>query len=173
MNNSIRKHYEDVGVNNFYLYNGGSYVNPHIKDVQFCLRESIKKWNLPITSILDLACGSGEVSACFIPDNVTGIDPYTRESYFKRIGKHPMLYSFDDIINGAIIEHRYDLIICSYALHLIEESKLPNLCYALAQISNKMLIISPHKKPDIKHAWSIKGELYINRVRSRYYACND
>lgn len=172
MNNSIRQQYESLGVNNFYLSKGGSYINPHIKDVQICLRQSVKCWNLPTTSILDLACGSGEVSECFNPNDVTGVDPYTQVAYFNRIGKRPLPYSFDDIINGAIIDHRYDLIICSYALHLIEESKLPSLCYALAQISNKMLIVSPHKKPDIKHAWSIKGELYVNRVRSRYYVCN-
>jgi len=172
MNNSIRKSYEENGVKNFYLHSGNHYTNPHIKDVQLCLRESVNSWNLPTTSILDLACGSGEVSECFNPDNVTGIDPYTQEAYFKRIGKHPLSYSFDDIINGALIDHRYNLIICSYALHLIEESKLPSLCYALAQISNKMLIISPHKKPNIKYAWNIRGEIYVNRVRSRYYVRN-
>lgn len=172
MNNSIRKSYENNGVKNFYLQSGNSYTNPHIKDVQMCLRESVNTWNLPTSSILDLACGSGEVSECFGSTNVTGVDPYTQKAYFNRIGKYPLSYSFDDIINGVLLEHRYDIIICSYAMHLIEESKLPNLCYALAQISNKMLIVSPHKKPDIKQAWALSGELYVNRVRSRYYVLN-
>lgn len=66
---------------------------------------------------------------------------------------------------------KYDTIIYCFALHLLEESKLPIFLYKLTQISNQLLIISPHKKPIIKNEWGwlIQDETIIDKVRIRLY----
>ena len=166
---SIRESYINQGVTSFYKENGSNYSNPHEEAIKACLEVALNLHKPKLGSVLDLCCGSGEITTHIKAKLVTGIDPYTGESYFKRTGKLALPYSFDDIIKGAILDHRYDLIVCSFAMHLLEESKLPALCYALAQISNKMLIISPHKKPVISWGWKQYGEVYVNRVRARWY----
>jgi SAM-dependent methyltransferase len=166
---SIRESYINQGVIPYYKANGSNYSNPHEEAIKSCLDVTLSMWKPQLNSVLDLAAGSGEISSHIKAKSVTGIDPYTGESYFKRTGKRALPYSFDDIVKGAIADHKYDLIVCSFAMHLLEESKLPALCYALAQISSKMLIISPHKKPVISWGWKICGEVYVNRIRARWY----
>lgn len=166
---SIRESYIQKGVPSFYRECGSNYINPHETAIKSCLDVVLSMWKIKFDSVLDLACGSGEITSHINAKSITGIDPYCGQSYFKRTGKRVLPYSFDDIISGVIIDHRYDLIVCSFAMHLLEESKLPSLCYALAQNSSKMLIISPHKKPVISYGWKICGEVYVDRVRARWY----
>lgn len=168
---SIRSHYQSQGIVPFYQKHGGTYSNPHVKDIRKCINVVFSMWKPPMNKVLDLACGSGEITSHIKADNITGIDPYTQEAYFKSTGKTALPYSFEDIISGAIQDHSYDLIICSFAMHLLETSRLPALCYALAQVSKNLLILTPHKKPIISWAWNIQGELYLNRVRARWYIC--
>ncbi|MEK8019262.1 MAG: hypothetical protein VSS75_020515, partial [Candidatus Parabeggiatoa sp.] len=59
----------------------------------------------------------------------------------------------------------------SFALHLVQPSRLPTLLYQLSQIAPSLLVITPHKKPDIKPqwGWTLSQELLIERVRGRLY----
>ncbi len=168
---SIRDSYQTIGVVPFYQKHGSTYTNPHEQDICKCLDAVLNVWKPKIDNVLDLACGSGEITTHLKTSNVVGTDPYTQEAYFKRTGRMPLLYSFEDITKGALDGWNFDLIICSFAMHLLEPSRLPDLCYALTQISSKLLIISPHKKPVISWGWNIQGELYLNRVRARWYEC--
>ncbi len=167
--NSIRESYATLGVKTFYKDFGHSYSNPHEIAIHNCLDAALATWKLDLTNVLDLACGSGEVTSHLKATNIVGIDPYTHEAYYKRTGKNAFKYTFEEIAAGSISDHRYSLIICSFALHLVDLSRLPTLCLALAQISPNMLILTPNKKPIINHGWNKPQELYVDRVRARYY----
>lgn len=172
---SIRENYQTLGVQSYYSKLGSTYRNPHEAAVKAALNASIVKWHPSLFSVLDLACGSGEITAN-LPRaaNVIGIDPYTSDAYYFRTGNTALKYTFDEIANGRIIAHNYTLTVCSYAMHLVEPSKLHNLLVALAQITDNMLILSPNKKPIITpgHGFDLIGELYLERVRARYFKSN-
>lgn len=168
---SIRDAYQSQGVVPFYQNHGAEYSNPHEQDIHKCLDLVLENWKPKIDNVLDLACGSGEITTHLKDSNVVGTDPYTQDAYFKRTGRMPLLYSFEDISKGALEGWNFDLIICSFAMHLLDPSRLPNLCYALSRLSSKMIVISPHKKPVISWNWKLKGEWYVNRVRARCYEC--
>ena len=70
--------------------------------------------------------------------------------------------------NGKL-EEKFDVIFCSFALHLAEDSLLPNILYNLSQISNNLVILTPHKKPDIKLYYELDLELYHEKIRLRKY----
>ena len=167
---SIRTAYATQGVIPFYKSHGNTYRNPHEPTVHECLDMVIQKHTPCLDKVLDLACGSGEIT-CHLPttSNVVGIDPYTQDAYEFRIGKKPLSYSFEEIGRGAIRDHRYDLIICSFALHLVAYSYLPSICYELALISPRLLILTPHKRPILRWGWTLIDEFLHNRVRARYY----
>jgi ubiquinone/menaquinone biosynthesis C-methylase UbiE len=94
------------------------------------IKSVINLWNLDVSNILDLACGSGEVTLALLSHgikNIEGIDPYTYQSFEKRTKMLCKPLSFEDIVNGKLEGMRYSLIICSYALHLASEEILPVL----------------------------------------------
>ena len=78
---------------------------------------------------------------------------------------------FDDICAGALEGRRYSLIACSFALHLADLSKLPVLAHQLARVGEKLLILTPHKRPALKPAWGwqLRSETMLERVRARLY----
>ena len=78
--------------------------------------------------------------------------------------------SFKDIIlNG--LENEYDTIICSFALHLCEESMLPTLLYQLSLKSKKLLILTPHKRPNCNNifGWKETSKKKIKKVNMILY----
>lgn len=166
---SIRESYATLGVKTFYEKHGQNYSNPHESSIHKCLDAALAIWKPNLSNVLDLACGSGEITSYLKATNIVGIDPYTHEAYYKRTGKNVFKYTFEDIATGAISDHRYSLIVCSFALHLVDQSRLPTLCLAIGQLSPNLLILTPNKKPIISHGWDTPQELYIDRVRARYY----
>ena len=161
---AIRNMYSELGVDEFYREYGNEYKNPHA--------DIIKKLLFDVDagdSILDLCCGSGEVTRCFPEKDVTGCDPYTHELYKKLTGREVLTYSFKDIALGALSEYRFDTVICSFALHLCEGSLLNQVLFQLAVISNKLIILTPHKRPVIRSYWRLEREVIIDRVRLREY----
>lgn len=66
---------------------------------------------------------------------------------------------------------RYSLIVCSYALHLCKESLLPSVCYCLSMVGDNLMIITPHKRPQISPQWGWKliYENVCDKVRLRLY----
>eukprot|EP00466_Bigelowiella_natans_P001394 jgi/Bigna1/139269/aug1.49_g13977 len=139
---SVRREYETHGVKDFYANFGGKYVNPHDAAIQRVLNIAMKKWVTAtasgrkagddvdskctgggggggakvvlgkITSVLDLACGSGEATIALqkylgkAKCNFTATDPYTFKAYAQRTGMEAEKYSFKDIANGCYSEKR-------------------------------------------------------------------
>ncbi len=169
----IRPAYEEHGVTGFYQQFGSSYRNPHETIIQSLLKRVSLEWKLDLSNVLDLACGSGEVTLVLqeLGANVSGIDPYTFEAYLERTKLKAENFTFNDIANGLLEGRAYSLIVCSFALHLVEVSKLPMLMFQLAQITNTLVILTPHKRPQIKleWGWNLETEILEDRVRARLY----
>jgi SAM-dependent methyltransferase len=133
-----------------------------------------ERWPLDLRCVLDLACGSGEATLALRELGagvIHGIDPYTGEAYRERTGQEAEPFSFEEIAAGVLAGRTYSLIVCSFALHLLEPSRLPGVCYRLAEVGETLLVLTPHKRPAIRPAWgwSLEGEHVHARVRMRYY----
>lgn len=168
---AVRNGYAQIGVENYYIKHANDYSNPHELVVHKLLGIA-KERNYIEGKVLDLCCGSGEVTRGLKQYNheVVGVDPYTIEAYYKRVGKRPVNLSFKDIIQGKLQE-KFDSIVCSFALHLCEESMLPTLLWKLGEISNTLIVITPHKKPNCDNisSWMLVDEIIVDRVRMRIY----
>ena len=128
--------------------------------------------------VLDLSCGSGEVTlglmAAGLPiERISACDPYTGEAYRTRVGRACEGYSFADVANGALDGRTCSGVVCSYALHLCEPSWLPLVCHALASVSPSLVIVTPHKRPEIPPSlgWELTDDHrdVALRVRLRLY----
>ena len=171
---AIRRQYERHGVRGFYERDGASYRNPHEEGGRSALELCVSRWTLGLQRTLDLACGSGEVTLALLDlgcDEIEGIDPFTGDAYFRRTGRKARPLSFEEIAEGALAEEHYSLVICSYALHLCEISRLPGLLVQLGLIAPDLIVVTPHKKPEIRREWGwrLEDEFVAARVRSRLY----
>lgn len=165
----IRKLYSEQGVEEYYLSSGDSYRNPHEEQVSGLIRHAKEQGHIG-HRVLDLCCGSGEVTQCLNGHDVTGADPFTGNAYYRRTGRRALDCSFLDIAKGALDGCRFDTVICSFALHLCEESLLPQVLYQLGRISDTLIVISPNKRPDCDGwFWTLTDETLLNRVRMRIY----
>jgi hypothetical protein len=123
--------------------------------------------------ILDLSCGSGEVTAALVaagvpPQRIDACDPYTHEAFSNRLGTQCERWSFEDVANGEIADRRWRTIVCSFAMHLCSKDYLPTLCMMLACSAKHLVILTPHKRPEIDAAW---GGFMLHRreVRDKYW----
>ena len=171
---SIRAAYEQHGVDGFYRVEGDNYRNPHEPTIRRALAQVATAWSLDLAHVLDLACGSGEATLALRAlgaNQIDGIDPYTGGAYQARTGEVAKPYTFAEIAAGVLAGRSYSLIVCSFALHLAEQSRLPLLCYRLAEVAPSLLILTPHKRPMLDEAWGwkLREETVIERVRVRLY----
>lgn len=171
---AIRSKYEELGVEEYYSKFGSEYRNPHEPIIAEVLREAVSRWSLDLSNVLDLACGSGEVTLALGElgaRRIDGVDPFTAEAYQARTGQPAEASSFEQIAAGVMEGRRYSLVACSFAMHLIDESWLPTLLFQLARISDCLLIVTPHKRPELKAewGWALEGEFVIEKVRARLY----
>ena len=173
-NESIRKGYEELGVDEFYKVNHESYSNPHEEIISDLLKEAFKRKYIG-QSIIDLSCGSGEVSFALKDkvSKITATDPYTADAYLKRMGSLPLNINFKDIVNGKLVE-KADTIISSFAMHLCEESMLPSLLWALSNNADTLIIITPHKRPKCNQisGWTLIDSIEKDRVKLKVYKHN-
>lgn len=173
MKMAIRHEYQSYGVDDFYKKHGNNYENPHFFKIKKLIEKDVLKLNLDFSHVLDLCAGSGEMTEILKnhAGKIDGIDPYTQEAYQKRTGKTAESFTFSDIGSGALNNRKYSLIVCSFALHLAPLSRLHNIAYNLSTISRNLLIITPHKKPEIKEemGWKIENEFLLDKVRARVY----
>ena len=169
---AIRDEYVEFGPEEYYAEWGSEYRNPHEDSLRSAIAQAHQQWALDLTKVLDLACGSGEATLELQELGATeieGADPYTGDAYFQRTGEHALPLTFEQIATGELAERTYTLIVCSYALHLLEPSRLPALLWRLAESAPQLLILSPHKRPVIPRdcGWRLDGEIYHQRVRVR------
>ena len=99
MRNAYAAHAD--GATGFYVDEGSTYTNPHDGGVREALVRAVRAWpdlfapaDQPGTAdrILDLSCGSGEVTAALVAagvklDRIDACDPYTGAANDRRIGK--------------------------------------------------------------------------------------
>jgi SAM-dependent methyltransferase len=172
---SIRSRYEAVGADAFYRDEGDDYRNPHEPQIADLLGQIALPWKLDFSHVLDLAAGSGEVTLALRElgaKRIVGIDPFTFRAYEKRTRQTAEKLTFADIAAGGLRGRRYSLIVCSFALHLCEPSRLPAVAQALSEIAPSLLLIMPHKRPVLRPAWrwTLREEIVIHRVRARLFA---
>lgn len=173
---SIRGAYEEYGAEEYYRRFGAEYRNPHENAVRAVIRESVERNALDLHHVLDLACGSGEATRAILelgadPIQIDGVDPYTAAAYSAATGSAAEELSFEDVAAGALAGRHYSLTVCSFALHLADVSRLPLLAWQLSQVSDALLIITPHKRPDLRPewGWQLVDEFVRDRVRARTY----
>jgi SAM-dependent methyltransferase len=171
---SIRHAYERNSPDGYYALHGAAYRNPHEAAVGAALTLAVARWRLDLRDVLDLACGSGEVTLALRDlgaERTTGVDPYTGAAYRERTGQAALARDFAAVAAGALAEQRYTLIVCSFALHLVERSRLPLLAHRLSVLSPALLVLTPHKRPHLasEWGWTLCDELVEQRVRARYY----
>jgi hypothetical protein len=186
---SMRGAYDEIGAEAYYECHGEEYSNPHEPLLAAALRKALDAWRPtvveegPLQRGLDLSCGSGEASAAFGTwDGSAGCeleasDPYTYAAYEKRFpGKAAFRWSFADIAGGVLDERPpYDIVMSSFALHLIEPSFLFTTLAALARSARLLVVLTPHKRPviDASTGWRGSGELVHERVRVRLYVSDN
>jgi SAM-dependent methyltransferase len=171
---SIRSEYQARGVRGFYAEAGADYRNPHEPQLRHCIEVAVRTWRPDLGRVLDLAAGSGEATlalrelgaAC-----VDGIDPYTAAAYLARTGQPAEAFTFENVAAGAMAGRRYSLVVCSFALHLCEPSRLPAVAQQLSLVGDALLVLTPHKRPVIKPqwGWELVGEVIVDRVRAKFY----
>jgi SAM-dependent methyltransferase len=175
ISSAIRPQYEKHGATEYYRQHGATYRNPHEPVVHALIAQAARDFPFDKSArVLDLACGSGEVTLALRElgfHNVDGVDPFTGAAYFERTGQSCEPFSFEDIARGVLAARRYDLCVCSFALYLAPESVLPNLCLQLALICRTLWVLTPHKRPHIKEdwGWKMRDEILLSRVRLRVY----
>ncbi len=171
----VRPGYDSLGPAGYYATHAADYANPHEPIVRRLVESWIdRRQASPETRILDLACGSGEITSVFRGrgfENVTGVDPFTGPAFLARTGLEALPHDFVAISKGVLDDHSFDAIFCSFALHLAEPGLLPQVCQRLAAISPVLVIVTPHKRPEIKPAWGwqLNDEVLDSRVRLRHY----
>ena len=173
----VRGEYQKFGVKNFYQFHGKDYNNPHEESIRKSIRYVYKNCDIDFSRVLDLACGKGEITKILTKlgvKNIDAIDGYLCDLYTEETGKDCTTMTFDEIMHGKIKDKHYSVVICSFALHLLEPSKLPLFMWEMRNITDKFLILSPHKNPIIKDdwVWQLENEIYIDRVRTRFYSAS-
>jgi len=176
-NESIRVGYVRHGVRGFYERIRDAYRNPHETAIRAALLAGLSRWQVDFSRVLDLACGSGEATLALQElgcVNIDGIDPFTAEAYRRRTGRQAEAFTFEQIADGVLEDRQYSLIVCSYALHLVPASRLPVLAYQLKRITPVLIILTPHKRPQLREAWGwrLEDEIVVERVRARLYRAN-
>ncbi|KAJ8607265.1 hypothetical protein MRB53_040451 [Persea americana] len=215
LSHSMRENYS-FGVDKYYEAVSSTYRNPSFGGIRILLWNALTTFyrhEPGHLKVLDLAAGAGEAtnvlfewfSACqkklgnrrlevvSIPETeslptVFATDPFTEPAFrqqYPDIAFLPLSFAQCD----EIPDSDFTLTICSFALHLVNNSSELWQCLdALSWKSKWLLIISPHKKPEIKNRvwgwtrWDTKtwteddndvAEIVQERVRGRLYRSNN
>jgi 2-polyprenyl-3-methyl-5-hydroxy-6-metoxy-1,4-benzoquinol methylase len=172
---SVRGEYQQHGVEGYYRDLGTGYQNPHETRIRAALFLALERHPVaPSANVLDLCCGSGEITLALREKgfrHVEGADPFTREAYERRTGATPLPIDFVQLSDGALAERSYDLVVCSYALHLVPTSRLPGVIWQLSRSAPRLFVLSPHKRPRLRTEWgfSLIETLLCERVHVRVY----
>lgn len=169
------------GAAGWYMDHGATYRNPHEDAVAAMVTLAVREqpdW-FARGRILDLACGSGEVTlalrdAGVDASRIDAADPFTSTAYLDRTGVVAEPWSFADIAQGVSDDRQWRTVVCSYGLHLCEPSWLATVCMQLAIAAENLVVITPHKRPAIEPGWgwTAAGEHRdpVWRVRLRCYS---
>ncbi|EKM79341.1 hypothetical protein AGABI1DRAFT_39845 [Agaricus bisporus var. burnettii JB137-S8] len=89
---------------------------------------------------------------------ITATDPFTALAYKDRTSLHCTTLSFNDIAQGELPSFTpyttIEMVVCSFALHLVDNaSALFALLCTLSYKAHWLVVLAPHKKPEIKDGW--------------------
>lgn len=195
----IRVEYEEHGsAEDFYKNKGSEYYNPHEREVRLCLQRHADVSDFSLC--LDLAAGSGEVSRVVreMGGKSVAMDPYTWEAYEKKMQEKCWRHRMEDVEMGNVTPQqilrewkeeenkreekteqkegddgdlKFSSVVCSFALHLYDESRLPSLLWSLTEWAPTLIVLTPHKRPHIRSewGWQLQSEHVVDRVRIRKY----
>jgi SAM-dependent methyltransferase len=155
MKKAIRTEYAEKGVEAYYRANANAYENPHFPYIQQLLAQNQAR--IDYQNVLDLACGGGEVALILRElgfEKTTGCDPFTKRLFVKNTGLLCFNYSFEDIVKGRLaakINAPFSSIISSFAMHLCDEKMLYSLTNQLFSLSKSVVVITPHKRPQLEY----------------------
>jgi SAM-dependent methyltransferase len=188
---SMSDEYNRLGVDQYYQLHARDYRNVHYAEIVLAMNVLMKAYQRnegcsESLSVLDLACGSGEATLALqewqtaegttapVTLNIDGADPFTGPAYEERTGKVAFTFSFEDVARGCLSERllQYDLCVCSFAMHLIQDkSYLWCTLNALARSCKFLALLSPHKNPHVaaSSGWVLEYEKVEARVRLRLY----
>ncbi|KAJ9127827.1 hypothetical protein QFC24_000111 [Naganishia onofrii] len=119
----------------------------------------------PVTPVVQTSNSGGlpglQKSAGEIPElRITATDPFTVAAYEERTSATCLPLSFQDVAEGKLPlpildpQRKYDLVICSFALHLVgDHSEMFSLLDELSRRAKWLVVLAPHKKPEIKEGW--------------------
>lgn len=148
----IRLLYEQFGAENYYRDHADEYANPHLPEVADLLGRNLHRLDCS-GGVLDFSAGGGEVTLALQKlhvGNITGCDPFTFDLYAKNTGLPCLRHSFEDVLKSAPLGH-FSLIISSFALHLCPAKDLWPLAWHLFQSAPTLVIITPHKRPELEN----------------------
>ena len=158
----IYNEYQKYGVHDYYKKFSKTYNNPHEERIRKVYLEHIGPLIAKDAKILDIATGSGLM--CKLVNNysgnynIQGTDPYFSNKYCN------MNLSFEDIAKG-MLSMEYDMAICCYAYHLMDESWRYDFLSNLSLSVKTFIIVSPSKKININHPmWSIVKSIRADKV---------
>lgn len=152
----IRLLYEEHGAEGYYRDFADTYENPHFPEIKVLLERHAQR--LDYTSVLDFAAGGGEVTQVLQGlgcQNITGCDPFTFELFEKNTGCTCLRQSFMDVIKNGL-PARYSVVISSFALHLCPPKDLFSLSWQLFQAAPLLVVITPHKRPELENLQGIE-----------------
>jgi SAM-dependent methyltransferase len=156
LNPAIRNAYHKHGVTGYYMQSGSQYQNPHFPQIRALLLQN--EHRLDYTNVFDFCCGSGEVSRVVqelgypLPQ---ASDPYTQEAYQKNFNQDCQNFTFEDVIKGKLTG-AFSSVICSFAMHLCPEKQLYPLVFQLFQHTKQLVIITPHKRPELENLSNVQ-----------------
>lgn len=171
------------GVAGWYRDYGAIYRNPHAAAVSASIGRAVADWPelfIEPGRILDFCCGSGEVTRALIDcgidaHRIDATDPFTSDAYAESCAGRSTIanWTFADIEKGAAHGHRWTTIVCSYALHLCEHSRLAGVCTQLSALANHLVILTPNKRPELRESWGFRLTEEVRdrelRIRVRRY----
>jgi len=173
MSLAIRNEYQTVGVDNYYIDNANTYVNPHSKQALDCLDAL---WQSSFTSVLDLACGDGLITKHLktnrFSGSIVGCDKFLFSRYRKETQCPCFEYSFQDIARQKHDLPMIDLTVISYAIDLVEKSYLDNMLFSLSLVSDYLLIIRPNSHLIDHYSWKLVNSVKMGKARGTIYKKN-
>lgn len=147
---AIRPLYEEHGVEGYYRDHAMAYENPHLPEIRTLLERN--RARMDTNRVLDFAAGGGEVTRVLQDlgvQDISGCDPYTAALYAQNTGQTCLPFSFKDVIRNGLPDP-YSVVICSFALHLCPAKQLFPLCWNLLQAAPLLVVLTPHKRPELE-----------------------
>ncbi len=157
MTPKIRPLYEEHGAEGYYREFADTYENPHLPEISALIARNFQRFDCS-GIVLDFAAGGGEVTTALQAlgaKNIVGCDPFTSALFERKTGLPCLKLSFKEVIREGL-SGQYSTIITSFALHLCPLKDLFSLCWNLFQVAPILVIITPHKRPELEKLQGIQ-----------------